>query len=157
VSAELQLESQSEPMGSSGIQRNIFDRIMERVEPEALCSCHEQLHRAVATLCCPPARSRCSAVTELHRSGHGTTCTGDECPPNRPACGGRSRMGCGRYSRWYLEYTSVQIELHWRQVSSCSTGMPVIASLGVSLPPGHGNRELERLGGPTRSQSLRLS
>ena len=31
VSAELHLESQSEPMGSSGIQRLIFDRLWERV------------------------------------------------------------------------------------------------------------------------------
>ncbi len=31
VSAELQLESQSEPMGSSGILRIIFDRLLERV------------------------------------------------------------------------------------------------------------------------------
>ncbi len=31
VSAELQLQSQSEPIGSSGIQRIIFDRILERV------------------------------------------------------------------------------------------------------------------------------
>ncbi len=31
VSAELQLESQSESMGASGIERNIFDRIVELV------------------------------------------------------------------------------------------------------------------------------
>ncbi len=31
VSAELQLESQSEPMGSSGILRNIFDRLWEQL------------------------------------------------------------------------------------------------------------------------------
>jgi len=39
VGAELQLESQSEPTGSSRIQRNIFDRILERVvnlEPQEL-------------------------------------------------------------------------------------------------------------------------